>query len=137
MQIRKIKDLDEMISILSSFDNTYPSTLSEYAEKLINHSENYCIEIDSDIAGFICFYCNNYGTKESYISQIAVKPKYQKKGFATMLINKCIECSKNKMKLIKLEVHAQNYNAQKFYEHLDFHYIGESSNGGLYMEKII
>ncbi|MCX7953828.1 MAG: GNAT family N-acetyltransferase [Bacteroidales bacterium] len=55
-----------------------------------------------------------------YLHHFCIHPAYQKKGFGSMLFEKCIEIGKKMNMQIKLEVHRENKNAINLYKKYKF-----------------
>lgn len=117
-------DNRKKLAVMSECDSSFSSSVikrddfEEIFEKISNYAyfvvaKNTCY---NHITGFATVYANDVINKQAYISFLCVKKDFQKKGIGKLLINKCIEIAKkNKMKTIKLEVNANNYNAINFY----------------------
>jgi ribosomal-protein-alanine N-acetyltransferase len=137
-----IKTIEDIHYVLSAFDNVFVPPLSEriidfesYAEKLAKHAIVYVIK-NRDILGFIAFYANNRETNIAYITQLAIKPTEQSRGFGKLLLDKCIEVSKNfGMLTLKLEVYLNNNVAIHFYERNGFKISGKATQDSMYMIK--
>lgn len=60
-----------------------------------------------------------------HLHHFGVKPKYQGKGYGSILTKHCIEFAKNKGYQIKLEVHKENTRAIHLYKKMGFNYLGD------------
>lgn len=123
MELQKIKDTFEMQGLLEEFSNVFTPPLyinienfSLHAEKLIKYSENYILRQNDKNIGFICFYANDFEAKKAFISLICVKEEFQKKGYASALLEKCFELCKDRMNFVELEVFSNNTKAISFYK---------------------
>ena len=85
---------------------------------------------DGDIlTGLNAFYCNNFETKEAFITNVSVLPDYGGRGIATELISKSADyCNKKGFKKISLEVFSVNNKAIGFYKHLGFITVSDDKN---------
>lgn len=123
MRIEEISSSKEMREILDEFADSFIPPLYEtvenislYAEKLAENSKNLVICHNDEKLGFICFYANDLKSKRAFISLICVKEKYQKNGYATVLLKKMFEFCKDSMSSVELEVYADNVKAIEFYK---------------------
>ncbi|MCR5125737.1 MAG: GNAT family N-acetyltransferase [Treponema sp.] len=145
MKIRTAESISEIEFLLSQFDSNFTiglkkriSDLSVYAEKLFNNSTNRIAIVDDNIAGFICFYCNDDVTKTAFISQLCVGKQFRKNGIGSALIADCSEiCIKLGIKILRLEVAKDNAIARRFYERHAFCYEEEQNADSLYMRKTL
>jgi len=143
-EILKLETLDEIRSVIHSFDTVFSPNLSEmlpdldeYAEKLWHNAITYVAKSE-DYLGFVSFYANDFTKQIAYISQIGVHPTYQGRKIGKSLMNKCIEYSKSKgMEKLKLEVYKQNNSAIGFYNKNAFVFNGESTENTMYLIKIL
>lgn len=142
MEIRTAESVSEIEFLLRQFDADFTiglekriSDLSLYAEKLFNNSTNRIAIIDDNIAGFICFYCNDKELKTAYISQLCVGKQFRKNGVGSALIKDCTTiCIKNDMRTLRLEVAKDNVIARRFYENNGLVYEKEVDDVNLYMK---
>lgn len=125
--MRKIENAQEIFNCLKLFDASAPRRISErvecleeYAQKLIINANNFCVEEDGEIIGFISFYINH--SEIAYIAVIAVSECFKRCGIGTSLLKKAIDVSKNQgLKQIMLEVDSQNKAAISFYQSNNFY----------------
>ena len=143
MEIRTAESVSEIEFLLRQFDSNFTivlkkriSDLSIYAEKLYSNSMNRIAIVDDNIAGFICFYCNDVVTKSAFISQLCVGKKFRKTGIGSALMTDCREiCVKLGMETLRLEVAKVNTVARRFYERHGFYYEKIQNDSNLYMKK--
>lgn len=131
--------LEEMKNVFNPPLTTRISNLSEYAEKLAKFANVYYSILDGEVCGFICFYNNDDDSKTSYISQLAVKERFQGKGIGQNLLDKCVEIAKKTNRVaIELEVDDENEKAISFYKKNGFVFIGKRTEfQSHHMRKII
>ena len=92
------------------------------------------MRIDSTVVGMACFYNNDINTLNGYISLIGIKSEFQGRGLGRTLMNYIVlECKKNGMKSLKLEVDNDNISAIAFYEKYGFAFSGEARSESRYM----
>ena len=128
-------------NIMHIFDNCFMPNIScrvknldEYSKKIFNFASTYYIRENDMIIGFCSFYCNDYDNAIGYLTQIAVLPDYNGRGFGKVLLNKCIdECTMSGMKKLKLEVYKENLKAIKFYKNNGFENIEENAESNYMM----
>ncbi|WP_143139368.1 GNAT family N-acetyltransferase, partial [Alkalibacterium sp. 20] len=96
--MEEITDQLNMYQLLTVFDSVFSPSLSEdsidlkqYAEKLINDAVTYVAKEDNEVAGFITFYASDEKLEHSFITLLAVLPKYQGRKTAQALINQCVQ----------------------------------------------
>ena len=106
--------------------------LESYAEKIIKCGDAIICRYRDENVGIALFYANN--NEFSYLTNIAVKEVYRKKGIGSLLIKRCIESSvKKSYKAMRLEVSKKNLNAISLYEKFGFIAEDVSANGTFYM----
>lgn len=92
----------------------------EMASKFSQRARVLVLETDCERVGFISFYCNDDKNHIAFISMIAVKPLFSKRGYGTLLLNQAISIAKlNGMKQIKLQVRKDNVKALSFTQKTD------------------
>ena len=144
-KIETIKDWDKVEQVLLLFDMSFSRPLSErvgnlrdYAQKLAENAIIHTISIEDKTIGFIAYYCNDVLTKEAYITQIAVVDHYKRLRIGNILLDLCVEMSKQKgMKKLVCEVDDENFTALKFYKKYEFSNLRKASNCSHYLVKII
>ena len=120
-KVETITDLDRIEQVLTMFDNAFPRPLSErlgslrdYARKLSESAVVDIVSLDNEIAGFSAYYCNDVSTKQAFLTQIAVAGAYRGKRIGNILLEACIETSRQKgMEKLLLEVDDDNIAAIK------------------------
>ena len=144
MRVLLANNLNEIKTILNNFRDELPilKTSEEYrqnmSEKFIKYGNVLFVEEQESILGFVAFYANDLETKTAYISFIAVKNAFQKKGVGTLLLNSCeIQAQKKGMNKIRLEVKKNNTNAQCFYKNHRFDFECDASDDSFYMFKAL
>lgn len=108
--------------------------LSEYAHKLAQSADCIIVRENNRIEGLSAVYCNDYETKSSYLSLIAVSRALRNKGVAVKLLDETIQHSKLKgMERLVLETHKQNESALKLYLKYGFKELKNDENGVILM----
>lgn len=141
IELIKVKDSKEIFKIMYEFNNLFIRPIDSivedmkiYAEKISNNAVCKVCKDSCTYCGYIIFYMNDSKNKTGYISQLAVKKEFRKKGIGNMLLNDCIQTAKKlNYEYIKLEVDKINKNAIDFYVKHGFEIIGEASNISYYM----
>ncbi|OTG85177.1 hypothetical protein B9T27_02940 [Acinetobacter sp. ANC 4648] len=129
-----------MISVLEQYNN-YDCIDLVLAELKINPTflvlsgitqKEYFLKIDQNsvfikyhhadkLAGFISFYCNNYETKEAFITLVLVDIEFRGLKIGKKMFGDLFEFIKNKnFEKCSLEVRQNNVSALKLYESLGF-----------------
>ena len=141
--LTEIKSYKNILQTIKRFDSEFiPSItrripdLQNYVRKLADNAVVYTAIDNHEIIGFIAFYANNGNF--SFIALIAVLKSYRKRGIGQILIEKCLEISKNRhISKVQLEVLKDNVQAIKFYEKLGFYFINPSNDKSYLMERNI
>ena len=86
-KIQKIERTESSISMSTDFIKKYEHLLpqpistvtdvADYARKLINIGECWCLKKEDEMAGFIGGYINNFETKKAFLQLLIVSDKYQ------------------------------------------------------------
>lgn len=109
-----------------------------YKQKVTNNGVILCAGSKGDPLGMLAFYCNDYNSKVSYITQVVVSEEAQGQGIASQLLQECESYSKkNGMTKIKLEVLESNNKAISVYTKNGFGFDGKISDISIYMSKEI
>lgn len=102
----------------------YPWSREDLAAQIENEQSHFAVAVDEDgtVAGYagVQIICG-----EGYITNVAVLPRYRRKGIAKALMLKVME---NEMDFLTLEVRKSNAPAIKLYEKLGFSKVGERRN---------
>lgn len=131
--------VEEKKQIMVEVDEAFAESIvynKKFTSLFIKICENaffISIKRNDEICAYAAMYANDKINEEAYISLIAVKKKYQNKHVGTMLINRCFEYARDQgMKLVKLEVKKENYNAIRFYRNKGFVFFSECSRDSDY-----
>lgn len=102
----------------------HPWSREDLAAQIENEQSHFAVAVDEDgtVAGYagVQIICG-----EGYITNVAVLPRYRRKGIAKALMLKIME---NEMDFLTLEVRKSNVPAIKLYEKLGFYKVGERRN---------
>lgn len=138
MDFKFLKDREEYLKILEKIDRMFPIALSDkipleiLAEKAVDKGNILCCYVDGVFAGQVAFYCNDFKTKNGYISTLAVLNDFQGKGIAKQLIEKAIAfCKKGGMETVTLYAHSTNTVAVKMYKSLGFCEVPSDRDGDI------
>lgn len=127
---------------ISAFKNVYSAYVfiqnpERYYQTICDNSIFIVALIGNVVCGFCAFYANNADSREAFISLIAVRPEFQKKGIGRMLINYACEMAKQRgMRTIRLEVNKANEKAKAFYRTNGFAVCQDEKNS-IYMNRRI
>lgn len=95
--------------------------VDEYVRKILANAERFEHWEDKELAGLVAIYCNDYETRQAFITMVSVMSKYGGRGIASDLLQRAIEhCRKLNFKEIRLEVRADNAKATRLYEKFGF-----------------
>lgn len=96
--------------------------INEYFKKLKTHASYSIAYKDDRVAAIILFYCNNYDTKDAYITLLAVRKEYRRMHIASMLLEKSIDFVRmQNMKTVS--IHTNNEHAKDCYVKTGFHVV--------------
>ncbi|WP_102028702.1 GNAT family N-acetyltransferase [Salirhabdus sp. Marseille-P4669] len=145
LEFVKITHKDKVLSALVEIkkaNNTHllskVSNIEKYAMKLSKNADVIALQkIDEgSVVGLIAFYANDFTTKESFITHIALHPEYQNMHLGKKLLELCLDISIVRgMQKVKLEVKNFNIHAIRFYYKNGFEKISGESAESIYMEK--
>ncbi|MGY3316876.1 L-amino acid N-acyltransferase YncA [Peribacillus simplex] len=130
--IRKMKteDIESVQRIAkTTWRDTYKGIMNDefieefikvgYSKKMIKSRARDTIFIvavyDEQVVGFTNFISNYFGNNQSVLAAIYIEPRYQRKGFGTMLLNNVIEQLPQSSKLFA-DIERQNKGCRKFFE---------------------
>ena len=93
-----------------------------YFELYTKTSNNWVVEDDKELCGYICFWKI---ADELHINNIAVKESRHRQGMAQKMLDKLSGfAKKNKASMMTLEVSEHNMKAQSFYKKNGFEQVG-------------
>lgn len=97
--------------------------LDRYLLKIDKHSEFIKYYEGKNLAGFISCYCNNYNSRQAFVTLVLVKDQYRGLGVGKRLFLQLFDFLKSKDFLTcALEVNANNIKALSLYKSLGFNY---------------
>lgn len=90
--------------------------------------------INGQVAGYCAYYMNDSESREAYITLIAVDEDFRANHLGTIMLDyiKAVAVV-NGFSVIRLEVHNDNINAIRFYEHNNFCVENTASKDSKYM----
>jgi ribosomal protein S18 acetylase RimI-like enzyme len=90
--------------------------LEVYAQKLSKLADNFEVWVDDDLVGVVSAYMNDPIQVRVFISNVSVLEKFTGKGFASKLLDDCLQYAKsNGFKEVVLEVNSNNQPACSLY----------------------
>ncbi len=121
---------EEHIDALAELEKvcfSQPWSREALAEELENDSAYFFVaETDGKVAGYVGFIIT---AGQSYITNVAVLPKYRRSGVATMLLERLFDIAEGYgLEFISLEVRPTNAAAISLYSSLGFEEIGLRKN---------
>ena len=142
--IKYITDYEEIFKLISKFETCLTPTLSDRNISIVEYASKICdngvclLAVDGCEAGIVCFYSNDYNTKKSYLTFLAVDENLRGKGYGKILMKEMENKSKQSgMKMVQLEVHKNNKKGIQFYEKLGYKIESEKNHESYYMTKKI
>lgn len=119
--------MSALIIFLRKVDNTFPVPLSskqdldEFAQKLLQRG-TLCAEFENDeIVSLVAGYTENVVENMGYISVVATLGTARGKGYASKLIKRFLEISKQKsLAAVHLYTNEENLPAVKMYNEIGF-----------------
>ena len=144
-KVETITDWDRIEQILELFDKSFPRPLSErvgslkdYAKKLSESAVVDIVSLENNIAGFSAYYCNDSVSKQAFLTQIAVADACRGMNIGNILLNTCIETSKQKgMEKLICEVDNINVGAILFYKKRGFTFLKKASEDSQLLIKYL
>ncbi|HVO72820.1 MAG TPA: GNAT family N-acetyltransferase [Ignavibacteriaceae bacterium] len=137
MVIRKatLEDISELVRVINLayrvedfFINGDRTNETDIRNRMQKPNAQFLIiedEITNNLAGAVYIEIRN---KRGYYGLLSIEPKYQKKGLAKRLINEVEEyCLKVGCSDIDIDVVNLREELPPFYEHLGYHFTGETS----------
>ncbi len=92
-------------------------SIKAYLNKLNQAATIEDYESNGVLSGVVCYYCNDPERINGFITLLIVAENEQKKGIATKLLIKAINCMKQRsFEYCILEVNVNNYKAIAFYK---------------------
>lgn len=133
LEIKTLTDA-KIHEIVDNFREMYFQSIDTESlyKKIAENAVAKGVFCDEELIGYIAYYRNNTKTLVAFITIIAVKPPYRRKGIALMLLNEAInDCRAHGFHRLRLEVNNENFAAQTAYRKCGFTYerpAGESSS---------
>lgn len=134
---------NDIKQLLEEIDNEFTPRLSqrlnidEYVDKIILKSMILPVYDCGVLNAFISFYCNDQLDKTAYLTMIAVRSAFRKKGIAKLLLDYATGFLKRAgFEKFLLEVHRQNVNAIRLYQQTGFTVFKESGDVYFMVKKI-
>lgn len=118
-----LSHLDSIMEIEAQCYGPHHWARESFASEINNSISSYsCATQEGKLLGYLGMWKI---VDEAHITNLAVKPEFQKQKVATFLIINAIEeCYKDKIKFITLEVRVSNTKAKKLYEKFGFKSLG-------------
>ena len=96
-------------------------SISAYAEKIITKAHRFEAWQEATLSGLVAAYCNDFGSRIAYITNVSVIPSCLGTGVATHLMELCIKSMReNFFRQIELQVGKNNTPAIALYKKLGF-----------------
>ena len=90
--------------------------LDSYIDKLLNQAEILGHFSPGRCEGFVAYYCNNYVSREAYISLFVVAPEARRTGLSESLLSHVVSiASARGFERLRLSVRKSNETAVRFY----------------------
>ena len=132
-----------LMELLSEIDNEFDPRLSSridvpsYVDKILENSTIIPVYNNGNLDAFIAFYCNDYKSHASYLTMLAVRKSYRKRGVGKLLVETAIKfLEETTFRYFKLEVDKSNSSAFAVYKKLGFSIIDESTTAYLMQKKL-
>ncbi len=142
--IELLQNESEIADILEEFKLCLPSlqkgqvNIKEHAHKFALYACVIKLVIQEDVAAFAAFYCNNISTQVAFLSMIAVKPEFKRRGYGSEILKAAESMSvKVNMKSMQLQVARTNASAQAFYKKLGYCSIKEDETSVFMSKKLL
>lgn len=127
IRLMEVKDLKEILTLEHQlFTSTWNEEDFIYEIETNPFSFNYVIEENNEIIGYAGLWVTY---EQAQITTIGVKKEYQRKGYASLLMNHLLKLAKKqKCESMSLEVRVSNESAIKLYEKFGFKNVGIRKN---------
>lgn len=134
-------DKEIIKNIIIKYDELFTKSVvksqnfEEFIDKISCNANVISACINGQVAGYCAYYMNDFGSREAYITLIAVDEDFQANHLGTIMLDyiKAVAVI-NGFIGIRLEVHNDNINAIRFYEHNNFVAERRASNHSKYMK---
>ena len=137
-ELKKRKDIENVLIMFSPYLQTLSSgsvDKKSFSKKLSDFGKVIVMEENENVIGFAAFYCNDFKSKEAYLSYIAVKKEFLKCGYGKRIMESVILRARLAgMHSLKLEVRKDNDIAIAFYKHLKFQKISQETDHSIFMK---
>lgn len=117
-------DLDS-VSDIEQQVSPHPWTRNQFADSLASSHHCWVLEINTQVAGFFLY---SLASGEAEVLDIAVKPKFQGKGYGRLLLEHLVTLAEKRADTLFLEVRVSNVAAITLYMNADFNQVGERRN---------
>jgi [ribosomal protein S18]-alanine N-acetyltransferase len=116
-----LDDLDKLLELASRAKGAALWTRSEYERGLDPTGGRVSLAVESEVEGVIGFVVARQTVDELEIENIAVDPRWQRRGAASMLLNSLLQQANQRgIFSVILEVRESNVAARTFYEKQGF-----------------
>mgnify|MGYP001024338617 CR=1 FL=1 len=144
LKIRKAlpTDLTSIVTYYGTKGDTPfdPFANEELLRQVVDLNDLIIAEVDGSFAGFLYFFVGDHPwfepevDKFGHITEVHVKPQYQKKGIATHMLNFALEdMRKRNVTVAYIDTGAKNMKALHLYEKMGFRELGRT----IHFKKII
>jgi ribosomal-protein-alanine N-acetyltransferase len=118
-----LDDLDEVLAIeKASFQTPWSRGAFRYELTQNRVARSLVVRLGGELAGYLCMWEIGH---EIHITNLAVHPKFRRRGLARALLGSVLEQARRKaVELVFLEVRPTNVEALTLYESLGFRVIG-------------
>ncbi|WP_436917402.1 GNAT family N-acetyltransferase [Acinetobacter schindleri] len=150
MKVLNLEEIsnEKIINFIITMDNFFHPPISEQIcldEYIVKLKDNGYIfgQIDQcdNIISLVCFYANDFIDNKAFISYLAIREDYQRRGFAKKIILEVLlQCAKNEMKKCRVCTWLENKEALNLYKKIGFNEVGIKEERGrvsVYLEKNI
>ncbi len=126
--LRPLKPEDvEVLAEWEKKQRPYPWSKKNFLDTF--HSDRHFILVWEVVMGPRGFVAIQKTDGEAYILNIMIDPLHQKKGWGTQLLKMALDwCRENQVKIVKLDVDAQNFPAINIYQKAGFRIDGARPN---------
>jgi L-amino acid N-acyltransferase YncA len=127
--------VDDIARYLASCDKRFMPALSTrvdinaFAEKISTRAERFEAWSDGQLIGLVATYCNDYETRDAFITYGCVLDGWTRHGVALNLFKKSIDYARQQgMRRIRAEINPNNAKIIGLFQKLNFEFEKESNN---------
>jgi [ribosomal protein S18]-alanine N-acetyltransferase len=126
LAFRLIEESDiPQVMALERSAHSHPWRQSSFEDCLKGRQKCWLAEHNGTLVGYVVV---THGGGDAELLNVSVAPSYQRKGVGQCLLQRAVDCVKDKADMLFLEVRISNRKAIALYEREDFFEVGQRKN---------